>query len=99
ETARERLATLGYKNVEVIVGDGNLGWPQGSPYNAIIVTAAAPEIPPALLEQLADGGRMVLPVEVRDEQHLLRLQKRGGGIIREDLGAVGFVPLVSGPKS
>jgi protein-L-isoaspartate(D-aspartate) O-methyltransferase len=99
ETSRERLTALGYKNVEVIVGDGNLGWPQGSPYDAIIVTAAAPQIPPALIEQLAEGGRMVLPVEVEEEQHLLRLQKREGKIIREDLGPVRFVPLVSGPKS
>jgi protein-L-isoaspartate(D-aspartate) O-methyltransferase len=99
ETARKRLTALGYKNVEVIVGDGNLGWPQGSPYDAIIVTAAAPQIPPALIEQLAEGGRMVLPVEVGEEQHLLRLQKAEGKIIREDLGPVRFVPLVSGPKS
>lgn len=99
ETARERLAALGYKNVEVIIGDGNLGWAQGSPYDAIIVTAAAPRIPLALIEQLAEGGRMVLPVEVGKEQHLLRLQKREGQIIREDLGPVRFVPLISGPKS
>ena len=93
-TARARLAALGYKNVEVIVGDGNLGWPQGSPYDAIIVTAAAPQIPPALIEQLAEGGRMVLPVEVGNEQHLLRLQKVDGKITQEDLGLVRFVPLV-----
>ena len=99
ETARERLAALRYTNVEVIVGDGNLGWPQGSPYDAIMVTAAAPQIPPALIEQLAEDGRMVLPVEVGEEQHLLRLQKREGQIIREDLGPVRFVPLVSGRKS
>jgi len=94
ETAQERLTALGYKNVEVIVGDGNLGWPQGSPYDAIIVTAAAPQIPPALIEQLAEGGRMVLPVEVGNEQHLLRLQKVDGKITQEDLGLVRFVPLV-----
>ena len=99
KTARERLVALGYKNVEVIVGDGNLGWQAGSPYDAIIVTAAAPEIPPALIAQLADGGQMVLPVEVGEEQHLLRLHKKEGKIIREDLGLVRFVPLVSGPKS
>jgi len=99
ETARERLTTLGYKNVEVIVGDGNKGWESGSPYDAIIVTAAAPEIPSALIEQLATGGRMVVPVGVGEEQHLLRLQKRDGKIIREDLGSVRFVPLVSSPKS
>jgi protein-L-isoaspartate(D-aspartate) O-methyltransferase len=99
ETARERLASLGYRNVTVIVGDGNLGWPQGSPYDAIIVTAAAPQIPPALVEQLAEGGRLIVPTEVDGEQHLLRLHKAGGKVTQEDLGLVRFVPLVSGPKS
>jgi protein-L-isoaspartate(D-aspartate) O-methyltransferase len=99
ETARKRLTSLGYRNVTVIVGDGNLGWPQGGPYDAIIVTAAAPQVPPALIEQLAEGGRMVVPVEVGKEQYLYRLQKREGQITREDLGPVRFVPLVSGPKS
>lgn len=99
ETARERLAALGYKNVEVIVGDGNLGWPQGSPYNVIIVTAAASQIPPVLIEQLAEGGRFVLPLEIGSDQHLLRLQKVEGKITQEDLGLVRFVPLISGPKS
>lgn len=98
DTARQRLLSVGYKNVEVIVGDGNKGWEAGRPYDAIIVTAAAPQIPPALLEQLAEGGRMVLPVEVGDEQHLLRLQKVEGRIVREELGPVRFVPLVSGSK-
>ena len=99
ETARERLTGLGYKNVEVIVGDGNLGWPQGGPYDAINVTAAAPQIPPVLITQLTEGGRFVLPLEIGSEQHLLRLQKVGGKITQEDLGLVRFVPLVSGPKS
>jgi protein-L-isoaspartate(D-aspartate) O-methyltransferase len=99
ETARQRLLSLGYTTVEVIIGDGNKGWPPGSPYEAIMVTAAAPQIPLALLEQLAEGGRMVLPVEVGNEQHLLRLQKVEGKILREDLGPVRFVPLVSGSKS
>jgi protein-L-isoaspartate(D-aspartate) O-methyltransferase len=94
ETARQRLASLGYQNVEVIVGDGNKGWPAGSPYEAIIVTAAAPQIPPALLEQLAEGGCLVVPVEVEGEQQLLRLRKQEGKILRESLGAVRFVPLV-----
>jgi len=96
ETARTRLAALGFINVTVIVGDGNAGWPQGSPYDAIIVTAAAPQIPPALVAQLADGGRMVLPVERGKEQDLLRLRKHNGKITKEDLGPVRFVPLVDG---
>jgi protein-L-isoaspartate(D-aspartate) O-methyltransferase len=97
ETARTRLAALGYANVTVIVGDGNLGWSQASPYSAIMVTAAAPRIPQALLDQLADGGRMVLPVVVSGgEQQLVRLRKQGGVVTRENLGAVRFVPLVEG---
>jgi protein-L-isoaspartate(D-aspartate) O-methyltransferase len=96
ETARERLQQLGYSNVIVIVGDGNLGWPSARPYDAIMVTAAAPRIPQALVDQLAEGGRMVLPVEVGDEQRLLRLRKVKGAVTQEDLGLVRFVPLVKG---
>jgi protein-L-isoaspartate(D-aspartate) O-methyltransferase len=98
ESARERLRALGVTNVKVIVGDGNEGWAEGGPYEAIIVTAVAPEVPPALLAQLAEGGRMVLPVEKGDEQYLVRLQKRGGRILEEDLGPVRFVPLVGGAR-
>ena len=97
ETARARLAALGYSNVTVLVGDGNVGWPQASPYDAIMVTAAAPQIPQALLDQLADGGRLVLPVVINgDAQELLRLRKNGETVARENLGAVRFVPLVKG---
>jgi protein-L-isoaspartate(D-aspartate) O-methyltransferase len=97
-SARERLHALRITNVTVIVGDGNEGWAEGGPYEAIIVTAVAPEIPPALLAQLAEGGRMVLPVERGEEQYLLRLQKQGGKIREEDLGPVRFVPLVGGAR-
>ena len=97
-TARQRLAKLGYDNVTVIVGDGNLGWKDGAPYEAIIVTAAAPHIPIALVNQLAEGGRMVLPAEKADGQHLLQLQKVAGKIIEQDLGLVRFVPLVGGDE-
>ena len=95
-TARSRLGALGYDNVTVIVGDGNQGWAPESPYEAIMVTAAAPQIPPALLAQLADGGRLVLPVERGRKQHLLRLRKNGGTVTQEDLGPVRFVPLIGG---
>jgi protein-L-isoaspartate(D-aspartate) O-methyltransferase len=98
ETARERLAEFDYGNVTVIVGDGNYGWPQGSPYDAIMVTAVAPQVPQALLDQLAEGGRLVLPVLVGDKQHLLRLRKEKGNVTREDLGLVQFVPLIGGDK-
>jgi protein-L-isoaspartate(D-aspartate) O-methyltransferase len=93
-TAQSRLQALGYSNVTVIVGDGSQGWLAGAPYDAIIVTAAAQRIPPALLNQLAEGGRLVLPVELPDGQHLLRLRKWGGKVTREDLGMVQFVPLL-----
>jgi protein-L-isoaspartate(D-aspartate) O-methyltransferase len=96
ETARRRLVTLGYNNVTVIVGDGNKGYEQGSPYAGIIVTAAAPQIPQPLLDQLAEGGRLVLPVVIGEDQHLLRFRKKDGKITQEDLGLVRFVPLVGG---
>jgi len=95
-SARELLGQLGYDNVTVLLGDGNLGLDQDSPYDAIIVTAAAPRIPPALIKQLAEGGRLVLPVVRGEEQHLLRLRKRNGRIVEENLGLVRFVPLVGG---
>ena len=96
ETARDRLKAFGHDNVTVIVGDGNLGWPSAEPYEAIMVTAVAPRIPQALVDQLAEGGRMVLPVEVGDEQRLLRLRKVEGTVMQDDLGLVRFVPLVGG---
>jgi len=96
KTARSRLTALGYDNVIVVVGDGNQGWAPGSPYDAIIVTAAAPQVPPALLDQLAEGGRLVLPVRVGEKQHLLRLRKAGGKVTQEDMGLVQFVPLIEG---
>jgi protein-L-isoaspartate(D-aspartate) O-methyltransferase len=96
ETARARVAALGYDNVAVITGDGNYGWAPGSPYDAIIVTAAAPHVPQALLDQLAEGGRLVAPVTRQGVQHLLRLRKGEGRITEEDLGLVQFVPLVGG---
>lgn len=95
-TARCRLEVLGHDNVEVRHGDGSLGWAENAPFQAIAVAAGAPSIPEALVEQLAPGGRLVLPVgEGRDSQRLLRLRKQDDGrLIREDLGSVRFVPLV-----
>lgn len=93
--AEARLAELGYTNVEVHHADGTLGWPPGAPYDAISVTAAGPEVPRALLEQLADGGRLVMPAgRSRWEQRLLRVRRRGEDFDREDLGGVVFVPLI-----
>jgi protein-L-isoaspartate(D-aspartate) O-methyltransferase len=97
-TATDRLARLGYDNVRVREGDGGLGWPEAAPFDAIIVTAAAAVIPPALLAQLGAGGRMIVPVGgPNDAQVLVRLERRlGDEIVREYLWPVRFVPLICG---
>jgi protein-L-isoaspartate(D-aspartate) O-methyltransferase len=94
DTARIRLAKLGYKNVRVETGDGSPGWPLDAPYDAILVTAGAPFIPPPLLEQLAEGGRLVIPVGPAKQQELLRILKRKGRTTQESLVACRFVPLL-----
>jgi protein-L-isoaspartate(D-aspartate) O-methyltransferase len=98
EQARARLAALGYDNVEVMVGDGFAGVPEKAPYDRIIVTAAAEQVPQALLDQLADdGGVMILPLGPRDgPQHIIKLTKSQTEISRENLIAVRFVPLLPG---
>jgi protein-L-isoaspartate(D-aspartate) O-methyltransferase len=94
-TAAQRLYQLGYHNVHVHHADGSLGWPPGAPYEAICVAAGAPEPPPALLDQLAIGGRLVLPSGGPDSQRLVRIVRRGQrSFAEEDLGDVRFVPLV-----
>ena len=92
--SRQRLARLAYTNVRVEEGDGSLGWPAGAPYDAILVSAAAPAIPPPLIEQLSDNGRLVIPVGGSDQQNLLRIVKRAGGLAQESLCACRFVPLL-----
>jgi protein-L-isoaspartate(D-aspartate) O-methyltransferase len=92
--ARERLARLGYSNVRIVEGDGSLGWPSDAPYDAILVTAAAPAIPPPLIEQLAEGGRLVIPVGSVKDQELLRVTKSGGKVTQQSLFACRFVPLL-----
>jgi protein-L-isoaspartate(D-aspartate) O-methyltransferase len=99
EMARDRLAKLGYSNVEVRVGDGYAGWPERAPFDRVIITAAPPEIPRALVEQLADGGILVAPVGDGHRQKLVRWTKRGANLQKEDLGDVMFVPLVPGTGS
>ena len=96
ERARGLLEELGYENVRVRVGDGYLGWPEAA-FDAIVVTAAPDHIPEPLVEQLAEGGVLVVPVG-ESNQELVRLSKRGGGNIVESLLAVRFVPL-TGPHS
>src|SRR5215470_13316302 len=93
--AAERLARLGYSNVHVHHSDGSLGWPPGAPYEAIAVAAGAPRPPRALLDQLAIGGRLVLPHGDVDHQRLVRITKRAvDRLDEEDLGEVRFVPLL-----
>ena len=92
--ARARLDALGLDDVAIHVGDGTLGWPSDAPYDAIVVTAAGPRVPPALVDQLAPGGRLVAPVGPPRRQRLLRLVRTADGVAEEDLGSVAFVPLV-----
>jgi protein-L-isoaspartate(D-aspartate) O-methyltransferase len=94
DATRERLARLGYNNIRVETGDGSQGWPPSAPYDAILVTAGAPSIPPPLLEQLAEGGRLVIPVGPAKQQELLRIVKRERRVTRESLFACRFVPLL-----
>jgi protein-L-isoaspartate(D-aspartate) O-methyltransferase len=92
--ARAVLDELGYRNVRLIVGDGTQGWSPGAPYDRIVVTAAAAHIPPALEEQLADGGTLVIPVGPSDGQTLEAYRKIGGKLYAEPLSGCRFVPLV-----
>ena len=96
ESARRRLEALGFANVHALEGDGTLGWRAGAPYDAIVVTASGPLVPPALLEQLAIGGRVVMPVgRSRTTQRLVRMTRTGEDDYETDyLEEVTFVPLI-----
>ncbi len=94
QSARERLARLGYDGVEVIAGDGSEGYPPAAPYAIILVTAAAPLVPPALLDQLAEGGRLVIPVGNLQHQDLLLNLKQAGQVKTRMLDPCQFVPLI-----
>jgi protein-L-isoaspartate(D-aspartate) O-methyltransferase len=95
DKARQTLRSLGYDNVKVRHADGTLGWPEAAPFQAIIVAAAAPEVPAPLRRQLAIGGRLVLPVGDRSTQRCVRVTRLGDDEYSEDdLGGVRFVPLV-----
>jgi len=96
-SARRRLDQLGYHNVQVHHRDGILGLPELAPFDAIVVTAGAPQLPAAYLAQLSDGGRLVIPVDQGPHQQaMFRLQRQGESHMREFLGNFMFVPLVSG---
>jgi protein-L-isoaspartate(D-aspartate) O-methyltransferase len=96
--AQSRLAALGYKNIEVRIGDGYKGWPEKGPFDGIVVTAAAPRVPQALVDQLKPGGRMVIPIGERWEvqQLLLITRKADGTLQQKNVLPVRFVPLVPG---
>jgi len=94
DLARRNLAELGLKNIRIIVGDGTWGYPEHAPYNGIIITAATPEIPQPLIDQLAVGGILVAPVGSRDIQELVTLTRNENGIVRSSHGGVRFVPLI-----
>lgn len=94
DRARQILTQANVRNVSVLLGDGTLGWREYGPYDGIVVSAGAPDIPPALSEQLAEGGRLLIPIGDRDEQMLTLFIKRGQSFERRDIGPVRFVPLI-----
>lgn len=94
ESARQIVDRLGYSNVEIHVAGKTLGWPEGAPYDAIIVSAGAPTVPQALLKQLTWNGRLVIPVGSRWQQELLKVTKLRKGNRTENLGGCYFVPLI-----
>ncbi len=94
EQATAVLAELGYDNVQVHLAGDTLGWPEEAPYEGILVTAAGPDVPPALIEQLAPQGRLVIPVGAHDVQELLLVTNSPGGLTTKRLGPCRFVPLV-----
>ncbi len=94
QQARDALEAAGIRNVSVLVGDGTLGWRPYAPYDAILVAAASPEVPPPLIEQLAPEGRLVIPLGGRQSQVLTLVRKHEGRITTTRLGDVRFVPLL-----
>lgn len=95
-TARKHLREAGVSNVHLRHGDGNLGMPGVAPFDAIVMTAAATSVPRALVEQLDAGGRMILPMAVRNEQHLYLIERTEKGIVERRMDPVVFVPLLPG---
>jgi protein-L-isoaspartate(D-aspartate) O-methyltransferase len=94
KSAKKILDELGYINIYFKASDGTLGWSENAPFDAIIVTAGAPSIPMPLMDQLNDGGRLVVPVGNRFTQELIRISKRGKDLFKENLGGVRFVSLI-----
>ncbi|HOX38733.1 MAG TPA: protein-L-isoaspartate(D-aspartate) O-methyltransferase [Candidatus Brocadiia bacterium] len=94
EGAREVLSGLGYANIRFMIGDGTLGWPEHAPYDRIIVTAGAPRCPEALIEQLAEGGRLAIPIGGESLQQLTVFERRSGAVIKREVCGCVFVPLI-----
>lgn len=94
DRARARLDALGIDGVRIRAGDGSTGWPEEAPFDVVLVGAAAPEVPTPLADQLAEGGRLVVPVGEGDDQRLLRVRRRNGEHRREEVEGARFVPLV-----
>ncbi len=97
KSARKKLADMRYSNVEVRIGDGYKGWPEKAPFDVIILTAAPPEIPESLIEQLADGGVLVAP-EGDYMQELIKIEKNNGTLTRKSVTFVRFVPMIHGKE-
>lgn len=94
QQARENIQRAGAKNVSLLVGDGTIGWREYAPYDAILVGAGSPSIPQPLLDQLADGGRLLIPIGDREEQRLVVAERKGGQITMRDEAPMRFVPLI-----
>lgn len=94
EQARRNLRACGIEHAVQRVGDGTLGWPEYAPFDAILVGAASPEVPQPLLDQLATGGQLLIPVGDREEQRLLRIRRTADGFERQSLDGMRFVPLI-----
>jgi protein-L-isoaspartate(D-aspartate) O-methyltransferase len=94
DKAREILRQLDVRNVSMLLGDGTIGWREYAPYDAILVSAGAPDVPAPLLDQLAEGGTLLIPLGGKDEQMLVSFERRDGAIVRRDIAPVRFVPLL-----
>lgn len=94
EKARDILRQLDVRNVSMLLGDGTIGWREYAPYDAILVSAGSPDVPTPLLDQLAEGGTLLIPLGGKDEQQLVSFHRRDGAITRRDIAPVRFVPLL-----
>ena len=94
EKARDILRQLDVRNVSMLLGDGTIGWREYAPYDAILVSAGSPDVPAPLLDQLAEGGTLLIPLGGKDEQLLVSFQRRDGVVTRRDIAPVRFVPLL-----